>query len=61
MNDQLERTIEIILAVGVSGFSMHALHCGLFSGRQAMFMIIASFALYQSTSMAKIFQIFKGE
>lgn len=55
MSDKLERLIEIILSVGTTGGTMYGLFTGYFSGHEAMLIIIASFALYQSTSLAKIF------
>lgn len=54
MSDDLERVVEIVLSIGVTGTSMYALFKGLISGDQFMILIISSFAIYQSTSIAKI-------
>ena len=54
MNDQLERLIETILSVGTLIASIWGTFCGHFNGNQGMILIIASFAIYQSTSITKI-------
>jgi len=54
MNDKLERVVEVILSIGVIGASIFGLYEGYLGGREAVILIIASFALYQSTSVAKI-------
>jgi len=60
MNDRLERYVEVILAVGVTGASIFGLYEGYLGGREAMILIMSSFALYQSTSIAKILKVMKG-
>lgn len=60
MNDKLERYIEVILSVGTTIGAMYGAYSGCFSGHEAMVLVIAAIALYQSTSLAKIFRINGG-
>lgn len=54
MNDRLERYVEVILAGGGMGGAFYGAFNGYFNGFQAMVLVIASIALYQSTSIAKV-------
>ena len=59
MNNTLERIVEIVLSVGTVGFSMWGTLTEHLTGQQGMVLIVASFAIYQSTSIAKIFKTLK--
>lgn len=56
MDDKIERFIEIVLSLGTSGWAMWAASVGIISGQTLTILIIAAVALYQSTSLAKIFK-----
>lgn len=61
MNDRLERYIEVILSLGTTGGALYGAYIGCFTGQEAVILIIAAMALYQSTSLAKIFSVSRSD
>ncbi len=61
MDDVIERAIEIVLSIVGTGGALYGLFEGMFSGQEAMIIIIASYALFQSTSIVKMIHVVKEE
>ena len=61
VDDRVERIGEIILAIVGTCFAIIGNVIGTLSDKWAVIALISSFALYQSTSVFKYYEKFKGD
>lgn len=59
LDDRTERMIEIVLALAGVGTGIYGLLTGLLGSTDSVLLIGMSFALYQSTSLAKIIKMLR--
>lgn len=61
MDDRVDRIVEVFLSVVTTLGAMYGVWKGCFSGQQGVILIIAAIALFQSTSLARIFGVLRGK